>query len=126
MTLSISLSNSSGNFTHSCLKTALLLMQLCVVLFYSHPCTTLEFEVFFVSYDQTSLKVRYRELDIFKILGILWEFFWRRFFGGIILEEFFARNFSEDDFGKIFFQRNSLGGILTLLKSAKLFEYGRN
>ena len=79
-------------------------MQLCVVLFYSHPCTTLEFEVFFVSYDQTSLKVRYRELDIFKILGILWEFFWRRFFGGIILEEFFARNFSEEDFGKIFFR----------------------
>ena len=29
-------------------------------------------------------------------------------------------------FGEDFFGRNSLGGILTLLKSAKLFEYGRN
>ena len=34
---------------------------------------------------------------------------------------FFGRTFL-----KGFFQRNSLGGILTLLKSAKLFEYGRN
>ena len=39
-------------------------------------------------------------------------FFWRMFLGGFFWEEFFGRNF--------------LGGILTLLKSATLFEYRTN
>ena len=63
------------------------------------------------------------------------EFFWKNFFGRIFLEEFFRRNFWVDFLGGFFWEeflceefcgRNSLGGILTLLKSAKLFEYGRN
>ena len=72
-------------------------------------------------------------------------FFWRNFFGGIFWEKFFGRIFLggffwEDFFGRIFwedflggfFGRIFLGGffgrnsLFTLLKSAKLFEYGRN
>ena len=54
------------------------------------------------------------------------------FFGGIIWEVFFMINFWEDYLGGFFlggifweefFGRNSL---FTLLKSPKLFEYGRN
>ena len=52
--------------------------------------------------------------------------FWRNFFGRIFLEEVFGRNFFGRIFREDFFGRNSLRGILTLLKSAKLFEYGRN
>ena len=46
--------------------------------------------------------------------------FWEEFFR-YFLEDFFGRIFWEE-----FFKRNFLGGILTLLTSAKLFEYGRN
>ena len=51
--------------------------------------------------------------------------FFGNFSGG-----FFWRNFLGEIFGRIFwggfFGRNSSGGILTLLKSVRLFEYGRN
>ena len=85
--------------------------------------------------------MRCRELHIFKILGIFreiaWNFpvFWRElvknffgnlledFFGGIFLEEFFGRNFLGGFFWKEFFLEDFL---FTLLKSAMLFEYGRN
>jgi hypothetical protein len=79
-----------------------------------------------------------------------WEFVWRNFFveffwgiflrnflGGIFQVKFFGRIFLGGIFWKEFFKNNFLGGILweeffgrnslfTLLKSAKLFEYGRN
>jgi len=49
--------------------------------------------------------------------GFFWEeFFWKNFFGGRFWKEFLGENFV-----RIF-----LGGILTLLKSDKLFENGRN
>ena len=48
------------------------------------------------------------------------EFF--RIFFGIFLRIIFW----EDFFWEKFFGRNFLGGILTLSKSAKLFEYGRS
>ena len=43
------------------------------------------------------------------------------FFGRIFSEDVFERKFLGENFGRIF-----LGGILTLLKLGKLFEYGRN
>ena len=54
------------------------------------------------------------------------EFFLKNLFGGISWEEFFGRNFLGDIFWEEFFGRNSLGGNLAMLKSAKLFEYGKN
>ena len=57
-------------------------------------------------------------------------FFWEDFFERIFWEDFFGRIFLGGFFGRIFweefFGRNSSGGILTLLKSAKLLEFGRN
>ena len=47
------------------------------------------------------------------------EFFGRNFFGRIFLEEVFGRNFWEKFLGGYFWED-------FLLKSAKLFEYGRN
>ena len=88
--------------------------------------------------------MRCRELDIFKIrnflrnrLEIFWsfsgffgEFFWNYlgiffedFLGEIFWEDFFGRKFLGGIFWEEFFGRYSL---LTLLKSAKSFEYGRN
>ena len=66
--------------------------------------------------------------------GYFWRNFSKEFFGGIIREKFlggfFGRIFLEGIFGRIFwedfFGRNSLGGNLTLLKSANLLEYGWN
>ena len=83
-------------------------------------------------------QVQYRELDIFKIVGIVWEIawkcfgfsgnylgiFWRMFLGqlfwknslvGIFGRKMFRRNFWEEFLGRIFW-----GGILALLKSATL------
>ena len=37
------------------------------------------------------LQVRWKELDTFKILEIFRNFFWRNFFVGIFLEEFFVK-----------------------------------
>jgi hypothetical protein len=49
--------------------------------------------------------------------GFFWEeYFGRNFFGGFFWEDFFGRIFLGGIFG-----RNSL---FTLLRSAKLFEYG--
>ena len=55
-------------------------------------------------------------------------FFWRNYLGEIVWEKFFwekcfRRNFLGGIFWEEFFGRNSL---FTLLKFAKLFEYGRN
>ena len=65
-------------------------------------------------------------LKIFRnFLGIFLEFF-----RGFFERNSFGKKFREDFLGEIvledIFGRNSLGGILTLLKSAKLFEYRRN
>ena len=61
------------------------------------------------------------------MVWIFWEeFFGRIFLGGFFWEEFLGRNFLgeifwEKFFGRNFWERNSL---FTLLRSAKLFEYG--
>ena len=62
---------------------------------------------------------------------IFWEeFFGRKFWEGIFWEDFFVRNFVGEIFWEDFLGRIFLGGIFgrnslfTLLRSAKLFEYG--
>ena len=72
-------------------------------------------------------QVQYRELDIFKFVGIVWEIAWKCFgfsgnylgifwdflenvFGAIVLEEFFGWNFWKElfrrNFWKELFRRN--------------------
>ena len=80
------------------------------------------------------LQVRWRELDTFKILhffgifldisgNFLGGFFRSNFLGGFFLGGFFLEDFFGGFFWENFLGRNSL---FTLLKSAMLFEYGRN
>ena len=71
------------------------------------------------------LQVRYKELDIFKILQKFWDIFWKffgffweffgnflgGFLGGIFLEEFFGKIFLEEFFLRGFFWEDFFGRI---------------